>query len=235
MNDEEAKIEADSVEFAKANKKAVAKRLTDPDIYPAEKDPVSVFMAGSPGAGKTESSIELLAEFGSPVIRIDADALREEIPGYNGDNAWLYQRAASILVDRIHDLALDQRQSFLLDGTFSNYERAKRNVERSLGRKRTVQILYVYQEPQLAWAFVQKRETAEGRRIPPERFVEQYFQSRDTVNRIKREFGKDVQVDLLLKNIDNSTRTYRAGIDQIDNHIPEKYSREDVERIAREG
>ena len=82
---------------------------------------------------------------------------------------------------------------------------------------------------------IQKRETAEGRRIPPDRFVEQYFQAREVVNRIKATFGKEVRVDLLLKNIDNSTRTYHAGVDQIDGHVPERYSREDVERIARGG
>lgn len=235
MTEEEKKIEDAAWEYAKANKKEIAKRHTDPNIFKPDSDPVSVFMAGSPGAGKTESSIELLGKFDSPIIRIDADALREELPGYGGSNAWLFQRGASVLVDRIHDMALDQGQSFLLDGTFSNYDRAKKNVERSVKRKRTVQILYVYQEPHLAWKFVQARESSEGRRIPPERFVEQYFEARDVVNRIKREFGPDVRLDLLLKNIDNSTRTYHAGVDQIDSHVPEKYSRADVEKIATEG
>jgi predicted ABC-type ATPase len=191
-------------------------------------------MAGSPGAGKTESSIELLKQFESPVIRIDADALREELPGYSGANAWLFQRAAATLVDKIHDMALDQRQSFLLDGTFTNYDRAVSNIKRSLGKRRTVQILYVYQEPHLAWKFVQARECAEGRRIPPDRFVEQYFAAREVVNKVKQEFGKEVRVDLLLKNIDNSTRTYHNGIDLIDNYVPERYSRADVEKIANE-
>lgn len=40
--------------FAQANKKPIAKRLTDPRVYLPEESPVSVFMAGSPGAGKTE-------------------------------------------------------------------------------------------------------------------------------------------------------------------------------------
>lgn len=235
MTEEETRIEAEALEFARKNKKAIAQRLTDSEIFPAEADPVSVFMAGSPGAGKTESSIELLAEFDSPVIRIDADSLRGEFPGYQGANAWLFQSAASVLVDRIHDLALEQNQSFLLDGTLSNYERARRNIERSLKRNRKVQILYVYQEPLLAWEFVQAREAAEGRRIPPEKFVEQYFKAREVVNRLKRELGRDVSVDLLLKNTDNSNHSFHAGVDQIDFHIPERYSREQVEDVVRRG
>lgn len=234
--EDESRIEREALEFARARKKDISKRLTDPTIYIPNKDPVSVFMAGSPGAGKTEASLELLKKVGDPtVIRIDPDELRGEFPSYAGTNAWLFQKAVSILVDRIHDLALSQNQNFLLDGTLSQYEAAKRNIERSLKRGRTVQILYVYQEPRLAWEFVQARETAEGRRIEPEHFINQYFAARDVVNRVKKEFGKSIFVDLLLKNNDNSQRSYRAGVDQIDNHIPEKYSRSDVEKLLTVG
>jgi UDP-N-acetylglucosamine kinase len=233
MTEAEARLEEEALAFARANKKSIAKRLADPDVFVPEKEPVSVFMAGSPGAGKTEASIELLAELGAKAIRIDADELRAECPGYGGGNAWLFQKAASVLVEKVHDLALEQSQSFLLDATFSNYDRACRNIARSLKRNRAVQILYVYQEPQLAWKFVQDREATEGRRVPPEQFVSQYFEARDVVNRVKREFGQLVKVDLLLKNVDNSNRGFHFGVDQIDNHIPEKYSRAQVEQIVK--
>jgi len=230
----EERIEQEAMEYARAQKKTIARRLTDPSKFLPERNPVSVFMAGSPGAGKTEASIELLKETeGSVVIRIDPDELRSEFPGYNGSNAWLFQKAVSILVDRIHDVVLDQSQSFLLDGTLSHYDVARQNVERSLKKKRSVQILYVYQEPRLAWEFVQAREAQEGRRIRPETFVDQYFEAREVVNRLKLEFGKKISVDLLLKNNDNSSRLYQAGIDQIDHHIPEKYSRADVEQMIK--
>jgi predicted ABC-type ATPase len=236
LTEQEARIEQEAMEHARAHKKTIAERLTDPANFQSEKDPVSVFMAGSPGAGKTEASIELLKVMGeNTVIRIDPDELRGEFPGYTGDNAWLFQGAVSILVDRIHDMALKQNQSFLLDGTLSSYERAHRNIERSLRRKRTVQILYVYQEPKLAWDFVRAREADEGRRIRPETFVEQYFAARDVVNRLKREFGNKISVDLLQKNNDNSHRLYQAGVEQIDHHIPEKYSRADVEKLIKLG
>ena len=189
-------------------------------------------MAGSPGAGKTEASIELLKELdGTPIIRIDPDELRTEFKEYDGTNAWLFQKAVSVLVEKIHDLALQQGQSFLLDGTLSNYEKSLDNVKRSLKKGRVVQMLYVYQEPLLAWHFVQAREAAEGRRILKEDFVKQYFAARDVVNRLKQEFGKEIGVDLLLKNNDNSNRMYKAGVDQIDHHVPEKYTRADVVKL----
>lgn len=231
---EEKRIEQAAIEYAKKHRTQIARKLTDPAIFVPEADPVSVFMAGSPGAGKTEASIELLnlkAVDGAKVLRVDPDELREKLPGYNGENSWLFQRAVIPIVEKIHDLALQQKQSFLLDGTLSSYEVAERNVQRSLKRDRTVQILYVYQEPQQAWAFVQAREAAEGRRIRPEDFTRQYFAAREAVNRLKQEFGKRIQVDLLMKNNDGSHQFYRAGIDRIDNHIPEKYSVADVKRM----
>lgn len=231
LSDQEDQIERDAVAFAREHKKSIARRLTDVKRYIPEENPVSVFMAGSPGAGKTEASIELLESIdGSPIIRIDPDELRAEFPGYTGVNAFLFQGAVSILVDKIHDLALEQSQSFLLDGTLSNYEKARDNVSRSLKRNRLVQILYVYQEPMQAWNFVQAREQAEGRRIRPEHFLQQYFAARDVVNRLKAEFGRQVHVDLLMKNNDNTHRFYRAGVDKIDNHIPERFSRSDIAR-----
>ncbi|MGA8277419.1 MAG: zeta toxin family protein [Rhodanobacteraceae bacterium] len=220
---QEEKIRERALAFARENKKAISARLTDLAIYLPEDCPVSVFMAGSPGAGKTEASKELIEAVGGALLRIDPDELRDEFDGYTGSNAWLFQPAVSVLVERILDVAFKQKQSFLLDGTLTNHEKARQNIKRSLGKKRVVQILYVYQEPRQAWAFVQDREALEGRRIDPETFIQQYFEARKVVNCLKKEFGKAIEVDLLLKNIDGSDRFAKANVDQIDNHIPEKY------------
>lgn len=227
LTQQQLAIEKTALDFAKANKKQIAKKHTDPAVYCPEKYPVSVFMAGSPGAGKTEASIELVGAFEKEdcrVIRIDPDELRSEFADYDGGNSFLFQKAVSVLVERIHDLALSQKQSFLLDGTLSNLQKADQNIERSLKKDRMVQILYVYQDPRLAWEFVQARELEEGRRILPEHFIEQYFAARKNVNYLKQKYGKQLYVDLLLKEVDNSNRAYQANIDVVDNHIPEKYT-----------
>lgn len=229
MTPAEQHIWDEAIAFARSNKKTIGRRLTNKEQYPPEEEPVSVFMAGSPGAGKTEASIALVNLFAdTAILRIDPDELRNEFAAYTGGNSWLFQGGVSILVEKILDFAIEQRQSFLLDGTFSNLAVARRNVERSLKRGRFVQILYVYQNPVLAWGFVKAREEAEGRRIRPEHFVDQYFAARDVVNALKLEYGGDVHVDLLLKHIDNSGRLYKAGVDKIDYHIPEQYTRADL-------
>jgi hypothetical protein len=239
MKEEERKIYDAAVAHARANKKARCAELTDPNVYLPEDEPVSVFMADSPGAGKTETAKELIAQFAADpigsmkVLRIDPDDLRAEFPGYTGSNSWLFQGAPSIWVDRMIDLALSQKQSFILDGTFSNYERAKRNVERIIAKRRPVVVLYVYQSPLLAWQFVQAREAEEGRRILPERFIDQYFAARDVVNALKREFGPKIEVDLLLKPNDDTRKLVHIGVDQIDYHVPERFTKAELEAALR--
>ena len=227
MNPEELKIKENAVSFANANKESIAKEITRTDVFLPEENPVSVFMAGSPGAGKTESSKNLIEKFSrgvNKILRIDPDELRVLIPGYTGDNSYLFHGAVSTLVSKIHDLALGNNQSFVFDGTLSNTEKAKENIKRSLKRKRFVQIFYVYQDPIQAWNFVQKRELEEGIRIEKEHFISHYFTARNSVNELKKEFGSQIQVDLLVKNIDGSDRYYKENIDIIDNHVPEMYT-----------
>ncbi len=110
----------------------------------------------------------------------------------------------------------------------ADFNIAKKNIERSLKRGRTVQILFVYQQPQQAWRFVQAREKVEGRRVFPEKFVDQYFLSRESANLLKRVFGDKIILDLLIKNIDGTNQKYHRNITQLDGYIKDKYSRGDL-------
>lgn len=199
--------------------------------FPPEKAPVSIFMAGSPGAGKTETSKRLLKNTEN-ILRIDADELRDHFKscGYTGKNSHLFQYPAIKLVDKMHDAALEHKISFLLDGPLARESKARENIERSLSpkRNRAILIIFVYQLPEQAWFFVRKRELAEGRRIRAEEFAEKFCASRDVVNRMKEEFGDRIELSLLCKNIDGSNKFYRKNIDCIDNHIPEKYTEKQI-------
>src|SRR3989344_2666315 len=129
-------IEAEAISFAKSHKEEIARELTNLQKFPADSSPVSVFMAGSPGAGKTESSRRLIERFsgdGHMVLRIDPDDLRSRLPGYSGKNSSLFQGATSIIADRMQDLAISQDQNYVFDGTLTNLERARGNIVRGLG------------------------------------------------------------------------------------------------------
>ncbi len=232
QDEEESEIKRRADEFARSHKKLIAKKATEVSRFPPDEFPVSVFMAGSPGAGKTESSTNLiyrLTQDGHPILRIDPDELRMEFPEYTGTNSHLFIGATSIIADKIHDFALSHKQSFVFDGTLSHIVQARNNVERSLLKGRLVQIVYVYQVPLQAWNFVQAREKQDGRKIPREAFIDAYFNARETVNALKKEFGSKIKVDLVVKNIDGTDFSYRENIDLVDNYIPERYTKSDLE------
>ncbi len=120
-----------AIREAKAMKKVVAKRLVD--HLPQEEEAVSVFMAGSPGAGKTETARAMIRAFksenGLALVHIENDELRKEFEDYQGFNSPLFQRSATLLVEAIHDRALKRGVSFILDSTLSSFDKAKDNIE----------------------------------------------------------------------------------------------------------
>ena len=227
MTHQEEQFAKDAEAFMRAHRSRLAAELTDTSRYPGEDEPVAVFMAGSPGAGKTETSKALLEDYPN-ILRIDPDEFRDLIPGYAGHNSWLVQSAVSLLVDKVFDRAIRQRQSFILDGTLSSLNKSTENIDRCVRKNRVVQILFVYQEPQQAWEFVQAREAQEGRKIPPDRFVEQFFMSQHVTQEVKNAFGPKIKVDVLLKNVDGSNKTYLANVATIAGSIPNRYSRDQV-------
>jgi predicted ABC-type ATPase len=237
MDNETIKKQAE--EFSRANRQRIAKELTDTSVYISDAIPASVFMAGSPGAGKTEYSrnlIKILEEkMNHKVIRIDGDELRQHMLGYTGDNSFLFQTAVSLVVERIHDMVLDNKQTFLLDGTLSKYDKAAANIKRSLGRGRQVRIFYVYQKPDVAWAFTKAREKVEGRHIPKDAFIQQFIDSRETIDRIRKDFDSTVVIFLVKKNFETHAVEdlveIRQDGPQIEDYLGVRYTKNDLEKL----
>lgn len=239
MTEEELAVEARAIAFAKEHRTRIARQLACIETYPGEEHPVSIFMAGSPGAGKTEVSKALIGGMegrSSKALRVDPDDLRGFFPEYCGNNSRLFQRGVNTVVERLHDLMLTQRQSFLLDGTLSNPAIAKRNVERSLRRNRLVAIVYVYQQPQLAWEFVKARELTEGRSIPKAEFIRQLFAAKEAVLELKKAFRLQIRVDVIIKNTDGTNKSIELNTDmaKIDALVTIGYSQAQLDHILTE-
>lgn len=235
LNEEEVVIRDRAIAFAKANRTQIGRRLTDKAKYLPEDSPVSVFMSGSPGAGKTESSKELIASIADDqiqVLRLDPDDLRTEFADYNGSNSYLFQSAVVILVERAMDFIFKNDQSFLLDGTLASYHVAEKNIQRSLNKERDVLIIFVYQRPELAWEFVKARVKVEGRKILPEHFVNQFFGSQAVIEKLKNKFGQQIQVDLLMKDNDGGTRIYHSNVSSLKPYLKPNYTVEQVNKIV---
>jgi len=228
-------IEDEAIQFAKKHKIEISRRLTDPLLFPPSDSPVTIFMAGSPGAGKTEYSKNLLGLFSNGSnhpVRIDSDELRSEIPGYTGDNSSQVQGAVSILLREIYERTLINKQTVIVDGTLSNYEKAKENITRSLKRKRNVFIFYIYQKPEVAWQFTLAREKVEGRNIPKDVFIDQFISVRETIDQIQKEFKEQISIFLIKKDFQTneveSVNLVQPNDQGLDEYLPDHYTKEQI-------
>ncbi len=225
-------LSEEAKKFIKSNKKLLFEKFADSDILMPKENPISVFMAGSPGAGKTEYSKRFIKRFKEDIARIDADEIREIISCYTGANSDVVQGAASIGVDILYNYVLKNKYNLLLDGTFSKFNIAYRNVERSVNKGRQVIICYVYQEPLAAWEFTRKREKIEGRKIPKEAFVKSFVNAKNNVVKIKSLFQKKVEVYLIIKDYTNNIKSSYFDV-YIDSYIKKGYTKEDLYNILK--
>lgn len=240
MTTEEEELSLEAVLYARKNSEELVNKFVDDAIFPPENGiPISVFMAGSPGAGKTEISKALLKTLEhkgnyKKVVRIDPDEIREFLPGYNGHNSFLFQRSCSLIVDKIIDRVLAQRKNFILDGTFASMEKARQNITRSLERGRKVVIQYVYQDPLSAWELTQKRELKEGRNIPKDAFIEQLFSAKGNVDKIKQEYGEKIEVDVIIKDFKTQEEKVLVKVERVDSHVSFSYSKDELVQLLHE-
>jgi len=218
----------DAIKFVKSHKNEIKQEFAGDDVCGSEKDPISIFMAGSPGAGKTEFSKRFLKKSGVSAVRIDADEVREVIPQYNGRNSDLVQRASALAVEYIYDHVLDKKKNMIFDATFADYEKSYNNVERSLRKGRHVEIYYLYQDPMVAWRFTKIREAVEGRFVPKEVFVRSFIDARKNVNMVKEKFGSKVQLHVIVKNFNNNLETFRLNVSSVDGYINLSYTYESL-------
>lgn len=231
---EEKRLEEEAVRFLKMHVKDLIQKFAASIPEHGREAAVSIFLAGSPGAGKTEFSKGLVQLFPEhPPLRIDADEIRAWLPGYRGEFAHVFQAACTIGVDKLHDYALDHHLSFILDGTFA-YKNYRQNMERSLKRGRTVEIYYLYQPPEIAWDFTQKREAVERRRVSKAGFIEAFVSARENVREAKNLFGDRIKVHVMVRNLlTGEEKAYRnvANAAAFDAAAPRRYTRDELEKM----
>lgn len=225
---DEQKISDRACDYVRDHKKDLIAQFADPILYTADDRAVALFMAGSPGAGKTEVSRRLIETFKKKPVRIDADAIREFVPGYEGEKAYLYQRAANKGVNLLLEHVLKKKINFILDGTFA-YQDVELNIERCLKRGRPIEIYYVYQEPQRAWELVVAREAIEHRRVSKEVFVRSFFAARNNVEMIKSKFGTMIDLCVIEKNFSTGQEQIFTTVTSLDQCIPKTYTQLELE------
>jgi hypothetical protein len=180
-------------------------------------------MAGAPGVGKSEFAKGLNGYYAEhpqyrdqKIVHIDVDALKELIPQYTFENSYEVQAAAATLMQYIVDAIFDKKQHAIIDTTFSNLEKATQNISRSLSRNRSVTVFYLCQKPEIAWRYTKARETQEGRPITKETFIESYIKARENVIHVKKQYGSDIVVNVIVKNESNGIKSQRLNISDVE-------------------
>jgi len=238
MNSATCTTEDEAVDWVKGHKKIIKKKFASIDLFPPVANPFSIFMAGAPGVGKTEFSKSFVEVYhgvdeNNKIVRVDTDEIREIIPGYNGSNASLFQRAAALGIEYIIDSVQDKSQNILVDTTFCVREKAISNIKRALKRERNTGIFYLFQNPTVSWEFTKKREELERRAVPKSFFVEALFAAKDNVNNVKAVFGKMVNLSVVILDEHHNITLFKINIDNVDPYIKIPYTKEKLLKKLR--
>ena len=135
------------------------------------KGKLAIFMAGIPGAGKTEFTSNAIIEASPELISIEHDQLVEYITGYRPEAYYKYRKAGSTLVTRIFEDCLKNGYAFVFDGTLS-HENGIKNINKCLGHGYSVVVVYIRQDAKMAWELTQARELVKKRAIAKNGFIE---------------------------------------------------------------
>ena len=163
-------------------------------------------------------------------MRIDADDFRCKIPGYDGTNAYVFQNAATVAVQKILDRAFAKNIPFLLDGTFA-YANSLMNIKRAIRHNFKPEIVFVYQEPQQAWHFTKIREKTEGRIVPASVFIDAYINSKQNIRSVKNEFGDAVEITLVIKNINADDEKVIVDVVEIESYLEKSYNKDELKGL----
>lgn len=226
-------LEEKAKDWIRNNKKLLIEKFADLNNFPGVSNPFTIFMAGCPGAGKTEYSKSFIDSYdpNTKIVRIDADEIRDLIPGYAGGNAYKFQGAAALGVEKLFDYIQEHKQNAIVDGTFSDFKIGLNNVERALNRNRTVGIFYLYQDPVIAWEFTKKREKIEGRHVSKAMFIESFFLAKENVNKIKSMLKERIELNFVEKNYTNELAKTRFKIDNVDSYLKKIYNKKELEEL----
>lgn len=223
-----------AVKWAKEHRKGLLSKLTEGVDFGVE-TPTGVFMAGLPGSGKTEFTKNLIKDLKLKVVRIDMDEIAEEIEGYRPEKADEFRQAATLVMNNLYSEIMHKRTDFIMDGTFGS-KNAILNIERAVSHGFQVKVIYVYQDPKLAWEFTRAREKIEHRGIDREGFIESYGKVTGNIRKVAEKMRGKISIDLVVKNADNQVGEWMQNIDgsTLDKVLNKDYNKESLRKYIDE-
>lgn len=214
--------------WAKSNKKTLVSKVIGNVVAQSQTKPVAIFLAGIPGAGKTEFINRLLGN--NPwVVKIDLDEIVKLFPNYNPKNYYKYRTAANIIVDECVIYCRKHSLNFVLDGTFG-YGKAVDNIKSAL-KRHDVFIFYVWKDPVKAWQLTKDRELITNRAIDRDGFIRACDNVPDNLIKVQETFGNRVSIIALKKDgiDDDFQMTHNKQI--IDDLLQKRYTKDELEQL----
>lgn len=196
------------------DRKLLARELLRKYEFTISENPVAIFMAGLPGAGKTELTLRLIKELKERPLRVDMDEIASYIKGYSPDRASDFRADATAVLEKIFDEATKKKHWLIMDGTFSHETKAIANIERCLKYGYKVSLYYVHQEPIRAWEFTKSREAIEKRSISVNGFIKTYYAMRKNLRDLVS-LEKDIAINAIVKDQDNREKYTIQGSNSI--------------------
>lgn len=181
ITDEE--ISQNAFDFIKANRHKILSNF----LEFKDDSKKAIFLAGSPGAGKTELATVQSSTLG--IDRIDTDEIRKLCPYYSGINSHLFQKASSKGVSILMDKVFTKEYSFILDGNFSDLSIQRQNVERALSKGYEIELNFVYRPLPVARSYLNIREQKDGRHVSDAVFYQKFMESIHTIQTISKDYG----------------------------------------------
>jgi UDP-N-acetylglucosamine kinase len=191
----------DQAEWARKNKKRIAREFIRRVELHKSVIPVGIYTAGLPGAGKTEFTVELLKGIINKPLRIDMDEIAALMEGYRPETADKFRGGASMILAKIYDEVIKHKVDFVFDGTFSQ-DRALENLDRAIHHGYKVKIYYIHQDPVIAWQFTKDRELIEHRAIEKQGFIETYLKLYKNLKALQKNY-KNVTISVVIKDENN--------------------------------
>jgi ribosomal protein S8 len=190
-------------DWARKNKKQIVKEYLSKNEYKSFEEPSVIFMAGVPGAGKTEFAKRLIPQLKNKPLHIDMDEIATHIESYKPKIAHLFRSGASIILERLYDRAIKLHIDILMDGTLG-HSKVMQNIERAVEHEGYIaRIYFISQSPLIAWKKTKDRQLIEHREINPVTFVDSYFNLLSNLRDIQYKYGEKVPITVVLKNDDN--------------------------------
>jgi len=196
------------VKWSKENRKKLCRDfLSKKEVKKWQK--IALFMAGSPGAGKTEFIRRLLSDDQKVWYYIlDLDEIRSWMPWYKWKYAEKYTQWAIKILEMLIDDCIHNEYPFVLDGTFTSTKAMERNIERLINKSYKIGVFYIHTVPELAWLYTLYRWKDEWRLIPVSRFIRDYYLAPENICLFWEKYHEAIDIYIVNKKYEDGIIKY---------------------------